>query len=217
MFGEILQRELPENLSNSAQDCLSRMTDAAARMEALIRALLAYSRVSSKKSPFKRIDLKEIAEKVNEDLEVSMGHKHPVVEIGDLPAIDGDPIQIAQLLQNLIVNAIRYSKDDQVPVVKISGRETYGKGEGKERWLELRVEDNGIGFDMCYLDKIFMPFERLHGRGRYEGTGMGLAICRKIAERHGGAITAQSRPGEGATFVVTLPMRQAVSEGEKNT
>ena len=207
-FGEMLQQELPEDLSNPAKYCLSRIGDAATRMRKLINALLAYSRASTKVSPFERINLRQIADKVVEDLEVYMGDRQPVVKISDLPPIDGDPIQISQLLQNLIGNAIRYSKADHAAVVQVSGRKLNGTCKRSENWVELRVKDNGIGFDMQYLEKIFKPFERLHKRGEYEGTGMGLAICRKIVERHGGVITAESRPGEGSIFIVTLPMEQ---------
>jgi PAS domain S-box-containing protein len=207
-FGNLLEYELKDTLTDSSRDYLSRMVSTATRMQQLIKALLAYSRVSIQASPFERVDLKEIAEKVIKDLYVQLDERKPVVEIGDLPSIDADAIQISLLLQNLIANAIRYSKSDQVPKVRISGHEIKRKGSNKMRWLELLVEDNGIGFDMQYLDRIFRPFERLHGRGEYEGTGMGLAICRKIAERHGGKITAQSELGKGATFILTLPMRQ---------
>jgi PAS domain S-box-containing protein len=207
-FGDMLQRELPEALSDSGKDYLSRMIGAAGRMRKLIKALLAYSRVSTKASPFKRVDLKELTEKVVEDIDVSKESAEPVIEIGDLPAIDADPIQISQLLQNLIANAIRYSKNHEAPRVKISGRRVTLPKTGKKTHCELLVEDNGIGFDMAHLDRIFRPFERLHGRSGYTGTGMGLAICRKIAERHGGDITARGKPGEGATFIVTLPIRQ---------
>jgi len=208
VFGGMLEREMFESLTDSAGDYLSRMTGAAARMQELIKALLAYSRVATKANPFERVDLMQMVEKIVGDLDLTMDAKKPVVEVGDLPAIDADPVQISQLLQNLMVNAIRYAKKDEAPVVKISGRKFNPAGK-KRTYCELRVQDNGIGFDMRYLDRIFVPFERLHGRGEYEGTGMGLAICRKITERHGGSITAESRPGEGATFIVTLPVRQA--------
>ncbi len=208
LFGEFVQQELSGALTEPGRDYLLRMTRAADRMQELVSALLSYSRVSSKTVPFERIDLKMIAEKVVKDLESALGEAQALVEIGDLPEIDADPVQISQLFQNLLTNAVRYSIKDRTPTVKISGRRV-GTGErGKKAIFEMRVEDKGIGFDMRYLEKIFLPFERLHGRSEYEGTGMGLAICRKIAERHGGGITAQSRPGEGATFIVTLPMRQ---------
>jgi PAS domain S-box-containing protein len=206
-FGGMLEQEMSESLTDSAQDYLSRMTGAAARMQELIKALLAYSRVATKANPFERVDLKHMVEKIVGDLDLSIDAKQPVVEVGDLPAIDADPVQMSQLLQNLMVNAIRYARKGEASVVKISGRKFNPAGK-KRTYCELRVQDNGIGFDMRYLDRIFLPFERLHGRAEYEGTGMGLAICRRIVERHGGKITAQSRPGEGATFIVTLPMRQ---------
>jgi len=207
-FGDMLQHELSEGLSKPARDYLSRMRDAASRMQQLIKALLAYSRVSTKTHPFERVDLRRLAERVSDDMYVPEETKSPVIEIGDLPAIDADPIQISQLLQNLLGNAMRYSKNGEPPIIKIHGEKVQPPHGSKKTFLELRIEDNGIGFDMKYLDKIFQPFERLHGRGEYEGTGMGLAICRKIVERHGGTITAESEPGKGATFIVRLPMRQ---------
>jgi signal transduction histidine kinase len=128
------------------------------------------------------------------------------VEIGELPAVAADPLQMRQLFQNLIGNALKFSRPGVPPHVRVSASLP---GDGT---AVIRVADNGIGFDVKYLDRIFVPFERLHGRMEYEGTGMGLAICRKIAERHKGAITAESEPGEGTTFVVTLPLRHAEDE-----
>ena len=208
LFGELVQQELSGSLTEPGRDYLLRMTRAADRMQKLVKALLSYSHVSSKTVPFQRIDLKMIVEKVVEDLDSALGETQALIEIGDLPEIDADPVQISQLFQNLLTNAVRYSTRNRTPIIKISSR-SLGAEEGwKKTMCELRVEDKGIGFDMRYLEKIFLPFERLHGSGEYEGTGMGLAICRKIVERHGGEITAQSRPGEGTIFIVTLPMRQ---------
>ena len=208
IFGELVQQEISGSLTEPGRDYLLRMTRAADRMQKLVKALLSYSRVSSKTIPFQRIDLKMIAEKVVEDLESALGETQALVEIGDLPEIDADPVQISQLFQNLLTNAVRYSTKNRPPMIKILSRSLGAEEGGKKTICELRVEDKGIGFDMRYLEKIFLPFERLHGSGEFEGTGMGLAICRKIVERHGGEITAQSRPGEGTNFIVTLPMRQ---------
>jgi len=177
-------------------------------MQKLIKDLLAYSRVSTKVHPFECVDLKWLAERVSDDMHIPQESKKPVIEISDLPTIDADPIQITQLLQNLLGNAIRYSKNRERPIIKIHGAKVQPLHGSKKAFLELRIEDNGIGFDMKYHDKIFQPFERLHGRGEYEGTGMGLAICRKIVERHGGKIIAESELGKGSTFIVRLPMRQ---------
>jgi signal transduction histidine kinase len=127
------------------------------------------------------------------------GEKNAVVGVGDLPTVKADPVQMAQLFQNLIGNALKFNRDGEAPHVKIHAKEVGGG-------YEIYVEDDGIGFDEKYLDKIFLPFQRLHGRsGNYEGVGMGLAICKKIVERHGGKITARSEPGRGSTFIVTLP------------
>jgi len=209
VFGEMLQRSLPEDLSASSRGYLDRMQETADRMRQLIKALLAYSRVSTKARPFERVELREIAQRVvQEGVHTVYGHGEALVEIGDLPAIDADPVQISQLFQNLIANAIHYSSAGSVPEVKVSARTVIPESGKRNGRVELRVKDNGIGFDMKYLDKIFTPFERLHTRREREGTGMGLAICRKIVERHGGTITAESKTGEGAAFIVTLPMRQ---------
>ena len=206
LFGEMLKKEFKEVLTEPGQDYLQRMNLAADRMQKLVKSLLAYSRTSEKTNPFERVDLKPIAEVIARDLLPEEFGLVPVIEISDLPVIDADPVQMHQLLQNLIANAIHYHKEDQIPKVKISSRIP-------GRTCELIIEDNGIGFDMAYLDKIFLPFERLHPSDKYHGTGMGLAICRKIAERHGGKIEVKSTPGEGSTFTVTLPMRQTDEPG----
>jgi signal transduction histidine kinase len=147
-----------------------------------------------------------IVREVIDDLEASILETEGQIEIHDLPTIEADPTQMRQLLQNLIGNALKFHGSEK-PVVTI-----YGGPVGGERTLdgqcEIIIEDNGIGFDEKYLDRIFTPFQRLHGRGTYEGTGIGLAICRKIVDRHSGSITAKSEPGKGSTFIVTLPLKQ---------
>jgi signal transduction histidine kinase len=140
------------------------------------------------------------------------------VELAGLPALEADALQMRQLLQNLIGNALKFHKPGQPPTVKISAREIPntdgpptghpGRNGHPPRAFEIRFQDDGIGFDPKYLDRIFNVFQRLHGRNEYEGTGMGLAICRKIVERHHGQITAQSQSGAGATFILTLPVQQ---------
>jgi light-regulated signal transduction histidine kinase (bacteriophytochrome) len=142
------------------------------------------------------------------DLEVRIEQTGARIEVADLPALDADPMQMRQLLQNLIGNALKFRREHFKPLVKVSSRPVNGAH------CELRVEDNGIGFDMKYLERIFGMFQRLHGREHYEGTGVGLAICRKIAERHGGQITAESAPGRGATFIVTLPVHHGNNGGQ---
>jgi signal transduction histidine kinase len=122
------------------------------------------------------------------------------VEIGALPTVEADPVQMRQLLQNLIGNALKFRKPGESPVVRVEGAPTKGI-------VHLSISDNGIGFDQKYAGRIFKLFQRLHERGAYEGSGMGLAICRKIVERHGGQISARSEPGRGTTFLIDLPAR----------
>jgi len=128
------------------------------------------------------------------------------VEVGDLPTIQADPLQMRQLLLNLLSNALKFQLPDARPVVMIQAR-IFNQPSGEEM-CELTVSDNGIGFEEIYLEKIFAVFQRLHGRTEYEGTGVGLAVCRRITDRHHGTITAKSQLGQGSAFIVTLPLRQ---------
>jgi len=213
-FGDLLKTKCAEALSAQGRDYLARMQNAAERMQTLINDLLAFSRVTTKAQPFIPVNLAKVAQEVLSNMEVRIEQTGGRVEVGDLPTIDADPTQMHQLLQNLISNALKFYREEEAPVVKIhsqflngqNGRQA-GNPPGNEL-CQITVEDNGIGFDEKYLDRIFTPFQRLHGRSRYEGTGIGLAICRRIAERHGGSITARSTPGQGATFIVTLPVKQ---------
>jgi light-regulated signal transduction histidine kinase (bacteriophytochrome) len=170
-------------------------------MQELLDALLWYSRVGTKGQEFRSAKLNEVAKDVADDLEIQIRQTGARVEIGPLPTVNGDPYQLRQLFQNLIANAVKYHRLDAKTIIKIYG-------EGDDGTGRIFVEDNGIGFDERYLEKIFQPFQRLHGRKEYTGVGIGLAICRKIVERHGGTITAKSTPGKGSTFIVSLPVRQ---------
>jgi light-regulated signal transduction histidine kinase (bacteriophytochrome) len=158
------------------------------------------------------VDLGEVVRGVLSDLEVRIQETSARVEVGPLPTIDADPSQMRQLLQNLIGNALKFRREGVAPVIRVSGevttRPTAGGGAQRES-CRLVVEDNGIGFDEKHADRIFGVFQRLHARHEYEGTGIGLAICRRVAQRHGGSITAQSTAGEGSRFTVLLPTRQA--------
>jgi PAS domain S-box-containing protein len=201
-FGHMLVGEFQENLGEKGQDYLIRMVRSAERMSDLLRSLLDYSRIASHPSPFEPVSLTELANNAASDLELVIRKSGATVEIGDLPVIDADAAQIRQLLQNLLANSMKYCKDCEKPVVRIYCNKS-------ETLCTIYVEDNGIGFDEKFIDRIFRPFQRLHGRGEgYEGTGMGLAICRKIVERHQGSITAKSTPGHGATFIVQIPVKQ---------
>lgn len=220
-FGDRLENKCGDLLTEQGRDFLSRMRDAAGRMRTLIDDLLAYSRVTSKAEPFVQVDLAQVTREVLSDLEVRIEQVGARVEVDDLPTIDADPTQMRQLFQNLIGNSLKFRRPEEPPVVKIHGQRLIGHSDGlnggypNEELYEIIVEDNGIGFEDKYLDRLFTIFQRLHGRGEYEGNGVGLAVCHKIAERHGGNITARGAEGEGATFMVTLPVthsREVVPE-----
>jgi PAS domain S-box-containing protein len=204
-FGDRLVAKVGPTLGAEGQDYLYRMRNAAGRMQTLISDLLAFSRVTTKAQPFARVDLPQIVGEVLEDLETSIEQSGGRVEVGPLPQLDADAMQMRQLIQNLLANALKFRKPDVPPLVKVYA--DVNESVEPAGTCRLIVEDNGIGFEEKYLDRIFNVFQRLHGRGTYEGTGIGLAVCRKIAERHGGSIVARSSPGVGSTFVVTLPLR----------
>jgi PAS domain S-box-containing protein len=206
-FGDRLKSKHGQTLGDQGRDYLERMQNAAARMQSLIDGLLTYSRVTTKAQPFVPVDLIQVAHEVMSDLEVRIQEVGAQVDVGNLPRIEADPTQMRQLLQNLVANALKFHRPDQPPVVKLYADQATPNGV-----CHIFVEDNGIGFDEKYLDRIFQVFQRLHGRGEYEGSGVGLATCRKIVERHEGRITARSAPGQGATFIITLPVRQPQRE-----
>ena len=272
-FGDRLNVKYGEVLTAQGRDYLERMQNAAERMQALIDDLLTLSRVTTRAQPFVSTDLTQVVQEVLSDLEVHIQQTGGRIEVGELPTVDADPIQMRQLLQNLIGNALKFHRDADPPVIKIYSQsfveqEQHLRQETGEEGIETRehgnigeddtetrrhiqmgnsssnvlasshlplgtslaalpriplsgsscqilIEDNGIGFEEKYKSRIFNAFQRLHGRGEYEGTGMGLAICRKIAERHNGNITAKSQPGQGSTFIVTLPLQQRQGETAK--
>jgi signal transduction histidine kinase len=188
-----------ENLSDKGRDYIQRASQAAERMQQLIDDLLKYSRVSTHGRPFAPVDLDELTRGVLQDLELEVSRAEATVHVGDLPTISADALQMRQLIQNLISNALKFRRDGVTPEVTIEGSVVDGVAR-------IVVRDNGIGFEPEYNTRIFRVFERLHGRGRYPGTGIGLALCRKIAERHGGTVTADGLPGVGASFTVTIPV-----------
>jgi PAS domain S-box-containing protein len=206
-FGDRLKDTCGEELGTGGREYLERMQGAAGRMQILIEDLLAFSRVTTRARAFVLVDLSQIVQEVVSDLEAHVEQTGGCVEVGELPAIEADLTQMRQLLQNLIGNALKFHGEGEAPVIKVQSRESEDV-----RHCQITIEDNGIGFDDKYLDRIFTVFRRLHGRGEYEGTGIGLAICRKIAERHSGSITATSTPGRGSTFIITLPFKQSKEE-----
>jgi signal transduction histidine kinase len=206
-FGDRLQEKCSEGLGDQGRQYVDRMQAAATRMRSLIDAILSYSRITTKAQPFVPVDLGLTAREVLSDLEGRLSQTGGRVDIGRLPTVDADPMQMRQLLQNLIGNALKFHRPGEAPVVAVESRLLSAEGDGPRaaRRYEVSVRDNGIGFEETYLDRIFDVFQRLHGRQEYEGTGMGLAICRRIVERHGGSITATSAPDKGAAFMFTLP------------
>lgn len=192
-----------ETLPEDMQDFLSRMQKSAGRMQVLINDLLSYSRVTTKAQPFADVDLRTVINHVLTDLEIALEQSGGQVDCHDLPTLEADGTQMRQLFQNLIGNALKFRKENNPPRITIKGaRSTHPD------YTQIDIIDNGIGFEEKYLDRIFTIFQRLHGRSEFEGTGIGLAIVRKIADRHGGSVTARSKPGEGSVFSVILPIKQ---------
>ncbi len=187
-------------------DYMERIQNSAHRMQVLINDLLSYSRVTTQAKPFALISMDDIIAQVISDFDIRLEQNHGEISCQkNLPQIYADATQMQQLFQNLVGNALKFSKPSVAPKVKIHC-------EKKENQCVFMVQDNGIGFEEKYLDRIFTIFQRLHGRHEYEGTGIGLAVCKKIVERHGGSITAKSNFGEGSTFVVSLPLTQQAGE-----
>ncbi|WP_416233467.1 ATP-binding protein [Anabaena sp. UHCC 0451] len=208
-FGERLQITCGDSLSEQGLDYLQRMQNATLRMQTLIEGLLTLSRITTRGKPFVTVNLAQIAQEVLSDLEVRIQQTGGKIEVGELPIITADPLQMRQLLQNLIGNALKFHHQNQPPIIKIYSQVLNNHLDDlsvSNPGYQIIIEDNGIGFAEKYLDRIFHVFQRLHSRSEYEGTGIGLAICRKIIERHHGNITAQSQPGQGAKFIITLPI-----------
>jgi signal transduction histidine kinase len=199
--GRVTSEEGPQ-LTDKGREYLERMNEAATRMQALIDGLLLFSRIKTPARPSERIALTPIAHEVVEDLGVVIDEIGASVQVGTLPTLPADPLQMRQLLQNLISNGLKFRREDVAPVVRVDG------SVGDET-AQITVTDNGIGFDARFAQRIFRVFERLHPQSDYPGTGIGLALCRRIVERHGGTISAESTPGEGSTFTVTLPLHPA--------
>jgi len=204
-MGARLHERSQAQLDEKSRDYLQRMIKAGDNMHRLIRDLLELSRVSTRSQPFAEIDLGAAAAEALSNLELAVEESGATVEVAPLPRLQADPAQMRQLFQNLIGNALKFRREEAPLEVRVRA-EIEGGGSGAV--CAVSVSDNGIGFDERYRGRIFDVFQRLHGKGRYEGTGIGLAICKKIVERHGGEITARSVPGSGSTFLFRIPMFQ---------
>ncbi|MFZ0930325.1 MAG: PocR ligand-binding domain-containing protein [Syntrophobacteraceae bacterium] len=199
-FSEMVVRSNRDRVDEKGKDYLARMQQAAERMQQLLKDLLNYSRIATQPEPFQPVDMKEVVTEAAEVFEYKIRKDGGKIEISEMPVIEADSGQMTRLFQNLISNAVKYASPQKILIRIYSDRD--------HSFCRIYVEDNGIGFEEKYLDRIFSPFQRLHGRSEFSGTGMGLAICRKIVERHSGSITAKSSPGKGSTFIVALPLRQ---------
>jgi len=205
-FCDMARKRCAPALDTTSLEYLDRVIKSADRMRQLLRDLLDFSRVAARPEPFKKIDVTKIALEAADVFEASAKETGCKIEIENIPAIEADETQMLRLFQNLIGNALKF-RGGETPKVKV-----HGKLVGR-KICEILVEDNGIGFDPQFAELIFKPFQRLHSRSEYDGTGMGLAICRKIIERHGGNIRAESEQGKGSTFIIRLPVKQDRWEG----
>ncbi len=209
-FSDRLQSRLASSLDTASGDYLQRMSRAALRMQTLIDDLLAYSRAGTKPANMHEVNLCSVVASVIDDLQERVDAAAASIEVGALPTIRADPTQMRQLLQNLLANALKFRAEGRRCQIRIHARERVPSDDAEATRWELCVEDNGIGFDEGYAERIFAPFQRLHSRNVFEGTGIGLAIVRRIAERHGGSVRAEGRTGQGARFIVTLSAAPSV-------
>jgi PAS domain S-box-containing protein len=210
MFSDRLLQEYESLLDDRGKEFLRRSSQASARMQTLIDDLLAYSRISTRGDRFQPVDVGRLVATVVDDLEARLESSGGSVQWSELPTVVADATQLRQLFQNLISNALKFRHPQRAPQVKLSA-EPAEEGTLGGGWM-IRIEDNGIGFEMAHSERIFAPFQRLHTRSEYEGTGIGLAIVRRIAERHGGRISANAQPDIGAVFVLHLPDQQVEAD-----
>ena len=200
MFSERVSHHDGAQLSDRGRDYLERMNSAARRMQALIDGLLVYARVTTEVAPHSEVDLDAVVREVVDDLHALIGETEGTVQIGSLPRVPADALQMRQLFQNLLSNGLKFHREGVPPIVRVDGTV-------ESDTATITVSDNGVGFEQRHSQRIFNVFERLHPRGQYPGTGMGLALCRRIVEGHGGTITAESVTDMGSKFVVTLPTK----------
>ena len=212
-FSDRLEKMFKDELGEKGIDYISRMKNAAQRMSNLINDLLEFSRVTTRGKDFTDTDLNEVVAEVLDDLEIAIKESETTVNLDTLPHIQADPSQMLQLFLNILSNAVKFRRENVAPVIDIIYQRTSEFSEAHNsdvEWEVITISDNGIGFSEEYLEKIFVPFQRLHGRSQYKGTGIGLSVCRRIVERHGGEITASSRVGEGASFTLKLPVEASL-------
>lgn len=206
-FGDRLETHCAAALDEQGRDYLARLTSATQRMQNFINDLLEYSRVTTRGRPFETVDLTEVMREALSDLDMRIQESNAEVQVGELPRLDADRLQLRQLFQNLLSNALKFHREKEPPRVEITG--ACVEEEGRP-FVRVTITDHGIGFEDRFSERIFGIFQRLHAREEYEGTGIGLALCRRIVQRHGGRIEARGRPGEGAVFAVLLPQKPEI-------
>jgi light-regulated signal transduction histidine kinase (bacteriophytochrome) len=208
-FSDRLFVKYKEQLDDDGKSNLHRIQRAAERMQNLITDILTFSKISSERVDLVDSDMNKIVSEVLTDMEEELRVKNAHVELAMLPKLRVNPGLMKPLFQNLIGNAMKYCKKDLPPSIKIkadlSTRDNYN-GQNLKRYCRIFIEDNGIGFDQRYAEEIFGMFKRLHRNSEFEGTGIGLALCKKIVEQHNGFISARSKVGEGSTFIISLPV-----------
>jgi light-regulated signal transduction histidine kinase (bacteriophytochrome) len=215
MFSDRLNAKFKDILDDDARNYISKIQNAGKRMKALVEDILTFSKLSMEKDSFVYSDLNQLLKEVLTDMEETIKEKKAKIIVEELPGLYVNPGLIRPLFYNLISNAVKYSKADEPPVVRISSECPSINGQAQEqdeenKYCRILVQDNGIGFEQQYSEHIFGMFKRLHLKNKYEGTGIGLALCKKIVEEHNGYISAISKVGEGSTFIVSLPLKQPV-------
>ena len=221
-FATLVTNRYDAMFSVESQSFMDKIVHSAERMSTLIKDLLNFSRMSSNREDFKLVSLSSIVQRILDDQELRIKGLNVRVEVGPLPTIEGVPSQLEHLFANLISNALKFLRPDALPLLRIQAKPIDGRAYAEliadRRYVEITVEDNGIGFDEKYLDHIFEVFQRLHGKSEFEGTGIGLAICKRVVVYHQGFITAHSQPNHGTTFVVVLPESQLTTDyGRSNS
>jgi len=208
IFGDLIQKRCEAALDEQGSDYLARMQKSTARMQDLLGALLDFSLLATRAQPMREVELSRLAGEAAADLEQEIFRTKARIEVDALPRIEADAPQMRQLFHHLIHNAIKFRRPDAPPVIRISAAVVQEPEAPEKRYCQIAVQDNGIGFDEKYAERIFAPFQRLHDRESYEGIGAGLSICKKIVTRHGGTIVARSTPGQGTRILVSLPVKQ---------
>jgi signal transduction histidine kinase len=197
-FSQLLARRYRGKLDSDADDFITFIVDGATRMQTMINDLLTFSRIGTRGNPFEPVDCKNVLQTAKENVAVALAESGGAITHDPLPVLVADRAQLTQLFQNVFSNAIKFRRPGEAPRIHVSCQRQHGA------W-QFSVRDNGIGIEPQYFDRIFVIFQRLHGREKYAGTGIGLAICKKIVERHGGRIWVESEPGKGSTFHFVIP------------